>query len=117
MKKIILLISLVAAMICTSACGVIEHSLYPNSTETRVNLSQNNFRVVGTVEGVSTATYIFGIGSPGKSDAVRNMYKNANLQGAQKIIDISVVTRAKTILGIVNTYEYSAIGVIIEFTD
>lgn len=118
MKKALLRLALaLTAVFSLSSCAtVLDHNLYDNMTQTRVTLDSNNFTVVKTVEGTSTAKYIFGIGGPGKENAIAELYKNAELSGSQKIIDISVVERYKTVLGVYNEVEYTAIGVVIEFT-
>ena len=73
MKKKFTKIALVAFCLCLFVgCGI---SYYPvmnhNVSQTQVLLSQNNFRVLGTVSGETTTQHVLGIGGlsaggPGK---------------------------------------------------
>lgn len=90
-------------------------------SKTEVVLSQKNFRVIGEAEGVATTTQVFGIGGLSKkavrSNAVAEMFKNANLTGAQTIININV---KQVFTGVPPFYmksTYSATGTIVEFLE
>lgn len=91
-----------------------------NQNSTKVELSQNNFKVVGNAYGSYSATYIFGIGGLSKktarTNAVANMYENAGLERAQAVINITTSERLTTYFGIINKVEYTASGTVIEFT-
>ena len=56
-----------------------------NSLQTNVVLNKNNYKVVKTINGEATATYIFGIGGLSakalRDNATSNMIKNAKLDG------------------------------------
>lgn len=69
-----------------------------NSLQTNVVLQKNNYKVVKTITGEATATYIFGIGGLSKKslkeDATAVMIKNAKLDGkAQAIVNTQVTLR------------------------
>lgn len=89
-----------------------------NQNDTKVLLQENNFKVVGTAKGEAKATYVFGIGglSPQavKGNAIADMYENANLTGAQAIIDVSFSRHDKNIV-VYNEVCWTCHGLIIEF--
>ena len=91
-----------------------------NVTQTQVVLDKANFNVIGTVDGVATATYILGIGGLSeeslKGNAIADMYKRANLKGSQTIINVNFKRSVAHVL-IVQEIDYTASGVIIEFVD
>ena len=91
-----------------------------NVTQTQVVLDKANFNVIGTVDGVATATYILGIGGLSeeslKGNAIADMYKRANLKGSQTIINVNFKRSVAHVL-IVQKIDYTASGVIIEFVD
>lgn len=117
-RAIIYLVLAAVALFSLSSCAtILSQSPSPINTEVRVNLDQANFKVVGTVEGISTSRYICGFGGPGKGDAISQMYENANLTGAQKIIDVAVAQKVKTVFGVLIIIEYKAMGIIVEFTE
>ncbi len=85
-------------------------------------MSNNNYRVIGEVSGECSQRYIFGIGGMSdkskESNAIREMYKNANLKPGQAIININVTyTQQIYFLAIVIKVTSIAHGTIIEFTD
>ncbi len=91
-----------------------------NVTQTQVVLDKANFNVIGTVDGVATATYILGIECLSeeslKGNAIADMYKRANLKGSQTIINVNFKRCVEYVL-IVQKIEYTASGVIIEFVN
>ena len=91
-----------------------------NVTQTQVVLDKANFNVIGTVDGVATATYLLGIGGLSekslKGNAIADMYERANLKGSQAIINVNFKRCVEYVL-IVQEIEYTASGVIIEFVD
>ena len=119
MKKILFV--LVAAMsILFSSCGIHnEATANYNELQTQVVLNQANYKVVGTATGECTQVYIFGIGGMSKksmsNSATSEMYKNANLRGAQAIINSNVNFKYTTVLGVYSKVTATATGTIIEF--
>ena len=91
-----------------------------NSNDTKVILDKANFNVIGTAVGQASATYVFGIGGLSeqalKSNAIADMYKNANLTGSQAIIDVNFSCESKNIL-VYNQMNWTCQGIIIEFVD
>jgi uncharacterized protein YbjQ (UPF0145 family) len=63
--------------------------------------------------------YIFGIGGMSQksmsNSATSEMYKNANLRGAQAIINSNVNFKCTTVLGVYTKVTATATGTIIEF--
>ena len=120
MKKL-LAIALVCGAFLLAGCSVHSQSmLSANLSQTQVVLTQNNFKVVGQVEGTAQVTRILGIGGC-SNNAVRNlaaneMVKNANLTGAQTIINVNY----KRVDAGVNPFyvktHWIATGTVIEFT-
>ena len=108
------------ALLCSS-CGI-SRSATSNSnlTQTEVQLTKKNFKVIGTVSGMSTQNYVFGIGGMSKrsmdESAISEMYRNANLKGSQAIINTNVSHKNKMIL-IYTQAKAIATGTVIEFTD
>ena len=104
MKKILFV--LVAAMsILFSSCGIHnEATSNYNELQTQVVLNQANYKVVGTATGECTQVYICGIGGMSQksmsNSATSEMYKNANLRGAQAIINSNVNFKYTTVLGV-----------------
>ncbi|MDE6369783.1 MAG: hypothetical protein K2K94_11175 [Muribaculaceae bacterium] len=120
MKKLLVMGVATLALLCSS-CGI-SRSATSNSnlTQTEVQLTKKNFKVVGTVSGVSTQNYWLGIGGMSKKSmdetAISDMYKNANLKGSQVIINTNVSHKNKMIL-IYNQVKAVATGTVIEFTE
>ena len=120
MKKL-LLVAVVAFAFVLSGCSA---HLYSSSNasvaKTEVVLSQNNFKVIGQAEGVATITQIIGIGGCSqkevRANAVAEMFKNANLTGAQTITNINVKQAVSGVPPFFTRTTYSATGTIIEFT-
>lgn len=105
-------------LLCTS-CGMSRQATSnTNITQTEIVLAKKNYKVIGTVKGESNQNYWFGIGGLSKNSlresAMSEMYKNANLTGAQAIININVAYNNKFII-IYNGVKAKATGTIIEF--
>lgn len=119
MKK--LLLTGFACLVLFTGCGISRSSTSnSNLSQTQVQLTKNNFRVIGTVYGESTQDYWFGIGGMSYKSlyetAISDMYNNANLTGSQVIINTNVSHKNKFIL-IYTQAKAIATGTIIEFTD
>lgn len=96
MKNLKSLCAIAACIALLSGCGL-DTSLTrnQNSLQTNVVLQKNNYKVLKTITGEATATYIFGIGGLSnkalKDNAIATMVKNAKLDGkAQAIINTQV---------------------------
>lgn len=112
---IALSLSLLLSSCGTAYYGTFNHNLH----QTDVVLSQNNYRIVKEVEGEASATYIFGIGGLSKKalrgNASADMRANANLTGAQAIINESVTESVKMIGPIFMKRTIVSKGTVIEF--
>ena len=109
------------AALSLSSCGITGHQVSKyNVAQTQLQLSQKNFKVVGNVEGSSHATYVLGIGGISrraiKENAIADMYRNANLTGAQMVTNITTTVKRRFYL-LWSQYDYIASGQIIEFTE
>ena len=83
------------AMIFTG-CGVMNQlTTNVNMTETSVQLTSGNYKVVKTVSGEATDTYVFGIGGLSKDALAKNSYaemvRNANLKDKREMVTSGVV--------------------------
>lgn len=119
MKKFLLIIA--SCLILFTSCGISRsHTSNQTLTQTQVQLTKNNFRVVGTVSGESTQKYWFGIGGMSyksmSESAIADMYANANLTGSQVIINTNVSFKNKLII-IYTEAKAIATGTIIEFVE
>lgn len=120
MKKSILTSVALAATLMLSSCGV-SMTTSNNLTETKVVLSQKNFKVLGQAYGESRAKYIFGIGGMRKStlraNAIDEMSRNAQLTGAQTLTNVTTHLSVKMVTPIYVEVTCSATGNIVEFTE
>jgi uncharacterized protein YbjQ (UPF0145 family) len=86
-----------------------------------VILRENNFKVVGTVQASSSVSYVFGIGGLSRrairENAIAKMMKNAELQGAQTIINITERVSVAGVPPLFTKFTVTTSGTIIEFTD
>jgi len=131
MKKLVFLFVSIIMLFSLEGCSIISNMgvgaimggrTYLDGTahqsDAKVLLQKNNFKVVGTAVGEAKATYVFGIGGLGeqavKGNAISDMYQNANLSGAQAIINVSFTRHDKTILFYNEAY-WTCRGLIIEF--
>ncbi len=125
MKKLVIVL-LVSVLGCgcsvTLKNPVMSHDYASNNLKARIDAK--DYKVVRTVEGKATATYIFGIG--GHSSRARKIYassyddmvRNANLKANQAIIGVQAETRHFNIFGCVyirNTVHTT--GRVVEFED
>ena len=92
MKKNIILCAVAIAALSLTSCGVAMPTSN-NLTETKVVLSERNFKVVGQATGQAKATYVLFMGGIRKKalrdNAINEMSKNANLSGAQTLTNIT----------------------------
>jgi len=120
MKKYVTAVALCLTLLCSS-CGVSRQATSNiNQIQTEVVLAKKNYKVIGTVTGECSQTYVFGIGGLSKqsmaNSAVAEMYRNANLSGSQAIINTNVSYKNKLIL-IYSQAKCIASGTVIEFTE
>ena len=117
MKKMFLAAAAVAAM-TLSSCGIAT-TTSNNLTETKVVLSENNFRVVGQAYGEAKAKYVFFIGGLKKealmNNAINEMSKNAHLTGAQTLTNVTTHMAVKMITPIYIEVTCNATANIVEF--
>ena len=121
MKKLLLIAVVICAALLTSCSAHLYSSSNASVSKTEVVLSQKNFKVIGQAEGVSTITQVLGIGGCSqkevRANAVNEMFKNANLKGAQTIVNINVKSAYSGVPPFFVRTTYSATGTIIEFTE
>lgn len=121
MKKLLLIAVVVCAALLTSCSAHLYSSSNASVAKTEVVLSQKNFKVIGQAEGISTITQVLGIGGCSqkevRANAVNEMFKNANLKGAQTIVNINVKSAYSGVPPFFVRTTYSATGTIIEFTE
>ncbi len=123
--KNLLLIGSVCLVLLTTGCVVTRDALTfssRNENTTEVVLAKNNYKVVSTVSGEISQNYLFGfIGGFSKKamreSAISDMYKNANLTGAQAIIYINVSFKYELVLPLFMKTTAVASGIVIEFTN
>ena len=81
MKKILIVCPF---LLFFTSCGLIPSGYMGHSTNTQVILSEANYKIINTVKGQATATFILGIGPFNNrlySRAKIDMLENANLAG------------------------------------
>ncbi len=120
MKRFLILVIAMASIL--TGCSTVQMASVgsnQNIIQTNVNLSSNNFRVVGTSSGTVTYTYFLGFGGPAKNIALHNatalMIKNADLAGPQAVANVVTSSEVKTVLGLYTKSTVTVTGQIIEF--
>ena len=121
MKTIKFFFIAMVAIIFASCAGT-NYTFYPNKpVETQVLLSQDNYKIVGEATGEWSAKYVLGIGGLSKksltTNAISEMYKNANLQGNQQIINVTTTQSVESWYVFYVVRRAVAHGYIIEFTE
>ena len=121
MKNFILGAAIAATVLLTSCAASVHHTTNHNVTQTNVELSQKNYRVVGTAQGSARISRVFGIGGISKrairDNAYNEMVKNANLTGSQAIINTTVETKHRGVPPFYMRSVVTSYGQIIEFTE
>jgi hypothetical protein len=83
-KNLIKLSLILLPILILTNCGFMPSGYLGHSTNTQVILQEANFKVINSVRGQATASFILGIG-PSQSHlyarAKRNMLESANLSG------------------------------------
>ncbi|MCR4658744.1 MAG: hypothetical protein K5650_00420 [Bacteroidales bacterium] len=119
MKRVFLILACALTLTLTSCAGF--SSLNHNAVnQTEVVLQSNNYKIIKNVDGSTTSSYIFGIGGNTKQtmkdNAISAMFRNADLQNNQAVININYTVATRTILGIYLETKVTAYGTVIEFT-
>ncbi len=121
MKKHLLVIVLFSAALLLTGCTGFASLDHHAVNQTDVVLQKNNFKVVKSVEGHVTASYILGIGGYSnttlRDNAIHQMFRNAELRDNQAVVNISTTVGTKTILGIYSQRTVTAYGTVVEFTN
>ena len=121
MKKSIKLLFVAGLFRALTGCGTQQNTLASISNSPDVILRENNFKVVGTVQASSSVSYVFGIGGLSRrairENAIAKMMKNAELQGAQTIINITERVSVAGVPPLFTKFTVTTSGTIIEFTD
>lgn len=122
MKSRLFLCTLLLVFALTS-CGV-SSSFVANVSNitTSVELSQKNFKILNKVEGISSNTYIFGVGGLSNTALVEKaknkMMNKADLIGGSKmVINITYDTHNTFIVPFFYKKTVTASGYVIEFTE
>ena len=120
MKRLFAISILIISSILLNSCGTMySPALNANVNETKIVLSQNNFKIVGQVQGQADAKYICGIGGLSRAalrtNAIDDMTSNANLRGSQTIANITTHQKVKVISPFFIKITYVATGYIVEF--
>ena len=119
MKAIKFLLVSIVAVVMASCAGMNTTAYKNDPVETKVIIKEGNFNIVKEVEGEWSAVYVFGIGGLKKAaletNAISEMYKNAQLTGSQQIINITTTTSTKSILGVYTKRYVKAHGYVAEF--
>jgi hypothetical protein len=123
MKKVLFSTIIITVMMSVlTSCGVsLSHVSNSVTTVTHVQLSQNNFKVLGRVSGSAHNWYILGFGGLLSQslygEAKNEMLQKANLTGVSRaVIDITYDVHTRTIV-VFSDYTITATGTLIEFTD
>ena len=104
-----------------TSCAVSEHlTSNRNVMQTNVELSKNNFQVIGTAQGSATVIRVFGIGGLSlkaiRANAYAEMVKNANLSGSQALINVNTEVKQRGVAPFYWKTVITTCGQVIEFT-
>ena len=80
-KKLLIIFPL---LLLVNNCGFMPQGYLGHSTNTQVILSEANYKIINSVRGDATATFILGVGPSNNrlySRAKKDMLENANLAG------------------------------------
>ena len=119
MKIVVTGLSLLAILLvsgCSTTAGFVGHSI-----NTEVQLSQKNFKVITSVTGEASASYIFGFFGPSKQNlldqARRDMIKKAKLVGTSNAV-INVTTDIQVTWNPISTKKTAYVSAeVIQFTE
>ena len=101
-KKLLITFSI---LLLVNNCGFMPEGYLGHSTNTQVILSEANYKIINSVRGEATATFILGVGPFNDrlySRAKRDMLENANLAGggnkSRALINITTDEQIKYIM-------------------
>jgi len=120
-RKITILVGiLVISVVFLSGCST--HIGYIPMTNTDVQLSRSNYKVVDSVTGSATASYALMVFGPLEQNLIgqarREMIKNANLVGYSKAIaNVTIDYKITWFYPLFYQKTYYVSGEVIEFTD
>ena len=80
-KKLLIIFSI---LLLVNNCGFMPEGYLGHSTNTQVILSEANYKIINSIRGDATATFILGVGPSNDrlySRAKKDMLENANLAG------------------------------------
>jgi hypothetical protein len=122
MKAIKFLFFSLLGILFASCAGLNTTPYTNNQVETKLILSEGNYRIVKEVNGEWSATYVLGIGGLSKralkNNAISKMYQDAHLTGNQQIINVTTTQSVEVwALGIYMKVRAMAHGYVIEFID
>ena len=122
-KKLRIIATILILVAILTGCGIssgIYNQFGVNGANTNVVLQKKNFKVIGTVNGDATASYIFAIGLNKQnlvSKAKQNMIDNAKLEGSSKAIINVTLEEHVTLIFVYLERTITAHGTVIEFTE
>ena len=121
MVKRITVIALFSAMFLASCAGHRGLTSNVNNHSTEVVLSKKNFKVIKSVSGTASVTYVLGIGGLSKSaliaEARAEMLKQAELQGSARAIINETVEVKGSSFPFVGKKLVTVSAQVIEFTE
>lgn len=121
MKKCLFVAAIAAAGLLSSCATSMHLTTNHNVTQTNVDLSQKNYRVIGTVEGSATISRVLGIGGVSKKaikdNAYANMVKNAKLSGSQAIVNTTTEVKNRGVVPFYVKTVVTTTGQVVEFTE
>jgi hypothetical protein len=121
MKKVLFSVLFLTSLALTSCGG--SATVFGNSTtnSTTVELSKKNFNVVGKVKGISTNTYVLGIGGMSNKalleKAKNKMLESSELSGSKAIVNISYDKHYNGFFPFYSKVTVTASAHIVEFTE
>ncbi|WP_421879169.1 DUF6567 family protein [Marinoscillum sp.] len=91
MKQLVIIVGIIISGLAISSCGVSNaFVLNHNLNSTQVQLSQNNYQVIGKTVGEAEVSYVLIFGGASKTRLYENAYaemvKNANLNSGAKAL-------------------------------
>ncbi|WP_019037449.1 DUF6567 family protein [Psychroflexus tropicus] len=120
-KKFTIIAGLVSTVLLTSCAGHYGLTTNINNHTTEVVLADNNFKVISSVSGDASVTYILGIGGLSKkaliAEARKEMLEKANLEGSAKAIINETVEIKGTSFPFVGKKTVTVSAQVIEFLD
>lgn len=121
MKKTLFFLALAVSFVITSCGGSASIMTNSSTNQTNVELSKKNFNILGNVSGVSTNTYVLGIGGMSNKalleKAKSNMMTSANLSGSKALINITYDKHINGFFPFFSKVTITASANVVEFTE